>query len=89
MHPQLPPELEHKAVFIDLPETADLGYAAQFKARAEADGKPFLLLNGSLRLIKNLIDGAWPEDDFLRVPPHHKIAGLYDWVQIVQAVPAR
>lgn len=88
MHPELPPELEQKAVFIDIPETAALGYAEQFKTRAEADGKKFLLLNGSLRLIRNLIDGAWEAEDFLRVPPQHKIAGLYDWTQIVQAVPA-
>jgi len=87
MHPPLPEGMEEKAVFIDLPETAALGYAEKFKTRAEADGKRVLLLDGSLRLIRDLIDGRWNEADFLRVPPGHKIAGLYDWTHIVQAVP--
>lgn len=87
MHPQLPEDLEHKAVFIDLPETSALGYADKFRVQAEADGKKLQVLNGSLHLIKNLIDGAWSEEDFLQVPAGHKIAGLYDWTHIVQAVP--
>ena len=84
MHPALP-ETENKAVFIDLPETAALGYADQFKAKVEADGKKYVRLEGSLTLIRQLIDGVWDPADFLVMEPGHKTVGVYDWTEIVRA----
>ncbi len=84
MHPPHP-ELGNKAVFIDIPETAHLGYWERFKQQAEADGKEATRLVGSLRLIQSLISGAWDEADFLVVPPGQRIVGVYDWERVVRA----
>lgn len=86
MHPAHP-ELESKAFFIDVPETAHLGHAAAFRARAEADGKTCVCLPGDLRLVRDLAAGRWGADDFLVVPPGHRVAGVYDWTQVIKAEP--
>lgn len=87
MHPTVPPELQDRAVFIDLPETAALGYAEQFKAKAEAEGKTYVCLQGNLRLIESLINGQWNSEDFLIVPPQEQIVGIYDWSEIIRSQP--
>lgn len=83
MHPE-PPGGE-EAVFIDLPDTAHLGHAARFQAQAEAEGRAFRCLDGDIRLIRRLIDGAWDGDDFLIVPPGQAINGVYDWQEVMRA----
>lgn len=85
MHPAQPDD--HQVVFIELPETAHLGYAAQFRAQAEADGKTCLPLPGNIRLIKHLLDGEWNDEEFLLVPPGQQTSGVYDFVEILRAVP--
>ena len=75
----------NKAVFIDLPETSHLGYAEKFKAKAEEAGKESVRLEGSIRLIDNLLLGQWDEKEFLVVPPASAIEGVYDWDQVVRA----
>ncbi len=74
-----------KAVFIDLPETSHLGYAEKFKAKAEEAGKESVRLEGSIRLIDNLLQGHWDEKEYLVVPPASTIEGVYDWDQVVRA----
>jgi hypothetical protein len=86
MHPPHP-ELGNSAVFIDIPETAPLGYWEQFKAKAEAEGKVCVRLEGSLHLISKLIFGEWDPQEFLSVPPGGKIAGVYDWEKVIRADP--
>jgi hypothetical protein len=76
----------HHAVFIDLPETAHLGYADRFREKVEAEGRDYRRLDGSLCLIQRLIDGAWSDDDFLTVPPGRRISGIYDWQEVLRAV---
>lgn len=83
MHPAHGDE-QKRAVFIDIPELAGLGHAAEFKTRAEAAGKELVLLPGSLDLIQRLLDGRWDAADFLTVPPGGETAGVYDWEQIVK-----
>jgi hypothetical protein len=86
-----PPELENenrRALFIDLPETADLGHAAQFKEKAEAEGKEYVRLEGNIRLVRNLLFGQWDPEEYLIVPPGHKILGVYDWSEILRAEPS-
>ena len=83
MHPA--PAGNEAAVFIDLPETTHLGYAEQFRAQAEAEGRAYRRLDGSLRIIRALIDGDWRDDDFLTVPPGQRISAVYDWLEVVRA----
>ncbi len=74
-----------KVVFIDVPETRVPRHAKECRARAEADGKHYVQLDGSIRLIRDLVFGEWNSDDFLIVEPHHRITGLYDWDEIIRA----
>jgi len=58
------------------------------RARQEAarNGWEFDELEGSLELLQRLLDGPWSQDDFLIVPPGHRIAATHD-AAIVRAVP--
>jgi len=78
---------DKKAVFIDLPQTSHLGYAAQFKAKAEAAGKEAVQLPGDIRLIQNLINGEWDAKEYLVVPPAGAIEGVYDWDEVIRVKP--
>lgn len=86
MNPQSAANLhDDRAVFIDLPQTSHLGYAQQFQEKAEEAGKRYVRLEGSIRLIQNLIDGKWDEADYLIVRPGRKIGGVYDFDEVVRA----
>ena len=57
-----PPALDHgtgRAVFIDIPETTPRELVETFKQKATEAGKECVHMQGSLRLIQNLIDGRW------------------------------
>ncbi|MCG3149770.1 MAG: hypothetical protein PCFJNLEI_03235 [Verrucomicrobiae bacterium] len=85
-----PPELENaqtKAVFINLPETTPPEYLQRFQEKAAAAGKECVELPGSLRLINQLLIGQWNPQDFLTVPPGQNTVGVYDWDEVVRAVP--
>lgn len=77
---------DKRAVFIDIPEFCHLGYDEQFREKAEAENRDYVRLEGSLRIIRKLIDGQWDEEDFLVVPPGQKTEGVYDWEEIIRAV---
>ena len=85
MHPSHP-ELSDKAVFIDIPETSHLGYAEAFRGKASAEGKECVCLEGSLRLLGNLLAGHWDPENYLILQPGQKTAGVYDWSEILRAV---
>ena len=78
----------NRAVFIEIPEMAHLGHAARFKAKVEADGKQYVCLQGSLDLLRRILSGEWRSEEVLVVEPGEKIAGVYDWSEIIRAVPA-
>jgi hypothetical protein len=78
-------ETENKVVFIEIPETQHLGYAENCKAKAEADGKEYVQLEGDMRIIRNLVYGDWNDKEFLVLEPHQRIIGVYDWDEIVRA----
>ncbi|HET7838198.1 MAG TPA: DUF1638 domain-containing protein [Rectinemataceae bacterium] len=80
----LHPSLEEKELFyIETPETEGLGYAEAMRARAAAEGRDFVLLRGSTRLLRALLAGNWEDEDFLVVPPGRRIAALYDHERVL------
>jgi hypothetical protein len=76
---------QDKVVFIDVPELAHLGYAERCKIQAEAEGRTFVRLEGSLRLFRQLTAGDWNDEDFLIVEPGERIAPTYDWDRVIDA----
>lgn len=81
-----PPGLHgNRAVFIENPETAPLGHAARFREKAEADGKEFVLLQGSLAILQKLAFGEWDAETFLTVHPGETVKGVYDWSEVIRA----
>jgi hypothetical protein len=82
MHPD---HGDNKAVFIDLPQTSHLGYAEKFAAKAAQAGKTSTCLQGDIRLIDRLLQGDWPEQEYLVVPPGGTIEGVYDRDQVMRA----
>ena len=87
MHPVSADAAPDHVVFIEHRETAHLGAAERFQAKAEQDGKPCLRLEGDLNLIRRLIDGEWDPADFLVIEPGQQSVGVYDWSEIVRAQP--
>jgi hypothetical protein len=80
------PAMEEKELrFIELPETASLGYAEMMRSRAAAEGKDFRLIEGSSRLLRALVAGDWDEEEFLVVRPGQRIEAIYDHERIVEA----
>lgn len=80
-----PPVEEREIRYIETPETESLGYAQKLSAKATAEGKAFLLLRGSSRLLRGLVDGSWNDDEYLVVPPGKRIEAIYDQARIVEA----
>lgn len=85
MHPKAANEADNRAVFIRLPQTQDLGHEARFRAKAQAEGKNFVALEGDIRLIENLLFGKWDPAEFLIVQPGQTTAGVYDFAQVIKA----
>jgi len=80
------PAMEEKEIrFIELAETASLGYAEVMRKKAAQEGKDFLLIPGSSRLLRALVAGLWNEEEFLVVKPGQHIEALYDHEKIVEA----
>jgi hypothetical protein len=88
MHPPHLAEAEREAVYIELPETAGLGHRERFAATVAQEGKTMLRLDGDLGLVRRLLDGAWDPAEFLIVQPGQRVGGVYDWTEVVRAVPA-
>jgi hypothetical protein len=84
MHPKMEGE-EERAIFIDIPEFRFPEKVAKFKQQAEEEGKKFVQLQGSMRIIRDLLNGNWNDADFLTVLPGEKIVPLYDWDRVINA----
>jgi hypothetical protein len=80
------PAVEEREIrYIETPETASLAYAEAMREKAAAEGKDFILLRGSSRLLRGLVAGTWDEEDYLVVPPGKRIEPLYDHERVVEA----
>jgi hypothetical protein len=88
MYPEGEYAANNRVVFIDVPETSELGAEQRFRERAVKEGKEYIRLEGNLQLIRKLLNGDWNAEEFLVVPPGHRTAGVYDWSEIVRAEPA-
>ncbi len=86
MHPEPLRGEPYAAAFIDLPETAHLGYVDKFAQRAAAADLAWERLEGSMELIRRLLDGEWNEEEFLIVPPGGTTLGVYDWTEVLRAI---
>jgi len=75
----------NRLVYIEIPETKNESYAELCRKRTEEAGMEFVSLEGSLDLLRNLIDGDWKAKDFLTVNPGQKTVGIYDWEKIVES----
>jgi Protein of unknown function (DUF1638) len=87
LHPQELEQTNNEVVFIDLPETAALRSADRFREKAAQEGKTCVHMQGSLALIRKLLDGDWDPDEFLVVEPGQQTVGVYDWTEIIRAKP--
>ncbi len=75
LHPQ---SSSSELIFIDVPETSHLGYLEKLQGLAREEGKTVRVLEGDMRLIRELVQGDWNEKDFLIVPPGKTTKGVYD-----------
>jgi hypothetical protein len=75
---------DDKVIYIDVPETSQEEYASMCKQEAEAEGREFIRVEGSIRLIQQMIDGSWNEEEFLIVEPGQRIRAVYDWEEILR-----
>jgi len=78
---------DKQVVYIETPPYEKLGTRKLIEDEAEKEGRVFECIQGDTRLIEMLVNGLWNEDEFLVVPPHHVIEGVYDNEIIMRAVP--
>lgn len=74
-----------RAAFIDM-GLGDTGpYEAMARAKAEKEGWVFERMQGDPRLLRMLVNGEWPADEFLVVPPGATLRQSYNPEQIIDA----
>lgn len=87
LHPELK---ERELRYIEIPDAPDLGYARLMRERADSEGKEFVLIPGSMRMLHDLLENP-SDEDFLIVPPGGTVDSAYDNDRIVilaEQVPA-
>jgi hypothetical protein len=80
-----PPVHSNELIYIEIPDTAKLGYLSRLQEVAASEGKSVRILEGDMRLIKALIHGDWPEEEFLTISPGETTKAVYDYERIVSA----
>ena len=75
---------DNKVIYIDVPETSQKEYASLCREKAEKEGRQFIRVEGSIRLIRKLVEGTWSEEEFLIVEPGQQIRAVYDWEEILR-----
>jgi hypothetical protein len=67
-----------RAAFIDMGSGDIRPYEETAQAKATKEGWVFERMQGNPRLLNMLINGEWPDDEFLVVPPGHTIQQTYE-----------
>jgi hypothetical protein len=86
LHPEALPGAHDRVVFIEMPNIDDAARARACQDQAEANGKTFVKLSGSMDMIRKLVFGEWDDETFLTVREGESISGVYDWDKVVKAV---
>jgi hypothetical protein len=74
--------------FIEMGIEPDDRFERQTQAEAEKRGWKYAKVRGDMRLILHLINGPWDSEDFLTVPPGHRVVAHYDaGIVSAEAVP--
>lgn len=76
-----------RAAYIETQELALPDYTADVRAVAERRGWNFERLAGSLIILRDLLEGRWDEERFLRAAPGQTIAPSYDGCIVVARAP--
>jgi hypothetical protein len=75
-----------RAVFIDTGQGDTAACEATTREQAERRGWTYERKQGNRRLLEALANGRWNDDEFLVVPPGHRIQQTGDGQQLIQAV---
>jgi hypothetical protein len=67
-----------KLTFIEMGIEPDDRFERLTREEAAARGMEFEKIPGDMSLIERLVNGEWNSDDFLIVPPGHRIVARYD-----------
>ncbi|MDY0168882.1 MAG: DUF1638 domain-containing protein [Thermoguttaceae bacterium] len=75
-----------RIAYVEMGIEPDDRFERDARELAVARGWQFDQLAGDMRLIQELVDGPWNDNDFLTVPPGHRIAASFD-ERIIRAEP--
>ncbi len=67
-----------KCIFIEMGIEPDDRFERRAREKAESRGWDFEKIPGDMGLIQRLVDGPWEDNDFLTVPPGHRVVARYD-----------
>lgn len=84
MHPKLDGILQ-PVYYINTPEMPMPDSMEKCRIKADEEGREFKVLEGNLRLLKMLLDGDWPDDEFLILQPGNTVRMTADWDTIITA----
>lgn len=75
-----------RAAYLRVPELDHLGYANKVSEKAQSLGLAYTPLDADLSYLERLLAGNWSDQEFLIVPPGHRIEATYD-DRVLKAVP--